>query len=198
MCRVILMMLLVAVGTTVSWSGEVEDGVAAHERKDYKTALNMFRSAAQKGNADAQNNLGVMYSHGNGVPQDYAASAKWHRLAAQQGNANAQYNLGMMYNMGQGVPQNEAEALKWFRLAAQQGVASAQFSLGLMYARGRGVPLDRVSAYMWFILAVDSGSVDAIKARDTAAPFLSLIQRGVARVGADNCKANNFKVKGCD
>lgn len=129
---------------------------------------------------------------------DYKKALKIFRSAAQQGDASAQYNLGVLYNMGQGIPRDKAEALKWFRLAAQQGIAPAQFSLGLMYAKGGGVPLDRVRAYMWFILAVDSGSVDAIKARDTAAPFLSPIQRGVARLVADNCKTSKFKDKGCD
>jgi TPR repeat protein len=41
-----------------------------------------------------QNNLGVMYYGGEGVPQDYAEAVKWYRKAADQGYAPAQAGLG--------------------------------------------------------------------------------------------------------
>jgi TPR repeat protein len=44
-------------------------------------------------NADAQNNLGVMYFNGDGVPKNYKTAAKWWKLAAEQGDNNAQNNL---------------------------------------------------------------------------------------------------------
>ena len=59
--------------------------------------MKWYRLAAEQGYADAQNNLGVMYRKGQGVPQDDKTAVKWYRLAAEQGNADAQYNLGLMY-----------------------------------------------------------------------------------------------------
>ncbi len=50
--------------------------------------------AADQGDADAQLNLGFMYDHGEGVPQNYAEAVRWYRMAADQGNAIAQHNLG--------------------------------------------------------------------------------------------------------
>ena len=38
--------------------------------KDYKVALKWFRSLAEQGDASAQNNLGVMYREGRGVPKN--------------------------------------------------------------------------------------------------------------------------------
>ena len=102
-------------------AGPVEDAIAAQGRGDYATALRLFRPLADQGDALAQYNLGVMYSNGQGVPQNYAEAMKWYRLAANQGDADAQYNLGVMYDNGQGVPQDYAEAVKWYRLAADQG-----------------------------------------------------------------------------
>jgi TPR repeat protein len=64
----------------------------------------MSRSSAEKGDAKAQFNLGKIYFHGQGVPQDYAEAVRWYRKAADQGYANAQYALGFMYHKGQGVP----------------------------------------------------------------------------------------------
>jgi TPR repeat protein len=72
-----------------------------------------YRLAAAQGDADAQNNLGVMSANGQGVLQDYAEAMKWCSLAAVQGNARAQLNLGNMYDNGRGVPQDYAEAVKW-------------------------------------------------------------------------------------
>ncbi len=138
--------------TAPAWAG-FDVGVAAYDRGDYATALREWRPLAEQGDAEAQNSLGYMYSHGEGVTQDHAEAAKWYRKAAEQGLALAQYNLGLAYDNGQGIPQDYAEAVKWFRRAAEQGLALAQYNLGVMYYEGRGVPQDYVQAHMWSNLA---------------------------------------------
>jgi len=95
-------------------------GVAAYKRGDYATALREWRPLAKQGNADAQYNLGNMYSEGKGVPQDYPRAVGLWRKAAEQGYADAQYNLGFMYSMGRGVPQDRVQAHMWFKLAASR------------------------------------------------------------------------------
>ena len=75
----------------------VSEGIAAYERGDYAMALREFRPLAEQGYAGAQNNLGLMYARGRGVPQDYAAAVKWYRKAAEQGYVEAQHNLGFNY-----------------------------------------------------------------------------------------------------
>ena len=102
-------------------AGPFEDGVAAYERQDYATALRLWRPLADQGDARAQNNLGVMYSNGQGVPQDYAEAVRWYRKAADQGFARAQNNLGVMYSNGRGVPQDYVQAHMWLNLAATKG-----------------------------------------------------------------------------
>ena len=63
-------LVLVAIaGAAVA--GPMEDGEAARDRKDYATALRLFRSLAEQGDATAQEHLGVMYENGQGVPEDY-------------------------------------------------------------------------------------------------------------------------------
>ncbi len=53
---------------------------------DYPTEL---RIKAEQGDAEAQFNLGVLYS-GQGVPQTYAEAEKWcRRMAAVHGDAGA-------------------------------------------------------------------------------------------------------------
>lgn len=126
------------------------------------------RDAAEKGDPEAQFDLGRKYAEGKEVPLDYVESVKWYRKAADQGHAIAQYGLGLAYYNAKGVPQDYVEALNWFRKAADQGVALAQSNLGVMYARGEGVPKDDVEAYAWYNLAAVSNET-ARKNRDNAA-----------------------------
>ena len=75
--------------------------------------LGATRIKAEQGHATAQNNLGVMYTKGSGVPQNDQEAIRWYRKAADQGYVIAQYNLGWMYDNGRGVPQNDQEAIRW-------------------------------------------------------------------------------------
>ena len=109
----------------------------------------------------AQNRIGIMYSHGKGVPQDYAEAVMWYRKAAEQGYAKAQWNLGYMYQYGQGVQQDYAEAVRWYRKAAEQGYSRAQTNLGVMYYNGKGVPQDYAEAVKWYLKAAEQGNVNA-------------------------------------
>ena len=77
----------------------------------------------------AENNIGDMYFHGEGVEKNYNEAFKWFRKSAEQGNAIGQYNLGRMYNNGEGVKQDKKEAIKWFRKSAEQGNEKAKEAL---------------------------------------------------------------------
>jgi FOG: TPR repeat, SEL1 subfamily len=108
----------------------------AYDAGDYETALKEFRKLAEKGDAEAQNNLGVMYAKGEGVTQNNKEAAKWYHLAAEQGHASAQYNLGVMCYTTKyhgTTIRDKKEGAKWYHLAAEQGHAGAQYRLGLMY-----------------------------------------------------------------
>ena len=100
-----------------------------------------FKDAAEKGDAAAQYNLGLMYDQGEGVQQDYDSARAWFEKAAEQGLAAAQYNLGVMYLQGEGVQQDYDSARAWFEKAAEQGLADAQYQLGVMYPQGEGVQM---------------------------------------------------------
>jgi TPR repeat protein len=55
-----------------------------------------YRLAAEQGDVDAQNNLGVMYVKGTGINQDYILARMWFNLAANNGDINAKENLDKM------------------------------------------------------------------------------------------------------
>lgn len=107
-----------------------------------KTKIQELRDKAEKGNAQAQFDLGWAYRQGNGVPQNDSEATKWYLKAADQGHRQAQYNLACSYNFGKGVNQDYAEAVKWYQKAANQGHGGATNWLGVFYEKGLGVKKD--------------------------------------------------------
>jgi len=103
--------------------GLIYDDGKGGVRQDPTVASVWYRKAAEQGNAQAQNNLGVTCKKALGPnPVAYAEAMKWFRKAADQGNSDGQFNLGVMYHDGKGgIPQDYAEAMKWYRKAADQG-----------------------------------------------------------------------------
>ena len=77
---------------------EYQDAVDAYNRKDYKTSYQLMIPLADKGFAQAQYNLGVMYEKGNGVKQNHRKAKKWFSLAADQDHAKAVEKLNSLSN----------------------------------------------------------------------------------------------------
>ena len=117
-------------------------------RKEFTTALQLFTDLANRGMAEAQINLGMMFESGQGVLQNFDEAIKWYQLAASQGLIKAQeklnllvskaaaaqvnFGLGVAFENGQGVPQDIMEAIRWYQLAADQGLIKAQEKLNLL------------------------------------------------------------------
>ena len=134
---------------TLSVTDAVTKARAAFGRRDFRQSMVWYREAADRGNTDAQVQVGFQYENALGVEQNYAEAAAWYRRAAEQGNAVAQSNLGTLYLNGHGVSRDYAEAIRWLRKSADQGYASAQANLGALYGNGNGAPRNYVIAIGW-------------------------------------------------
>ena len=124
-------------------------------------AENEYRKAAERGDAVAQFNLGMIYCIGNDAPQNYDEAVNWFRKAAEQGHAAAQCNLGWCCEYGNGTHQDFKEAVKWYRKAAQQNNAIAECNLGNCYYAGSGVPQNYFAALKWYREAAEQGDAVA-------------------------------------
>lgn len=71
-------------------------------------AFQWFTVAAERGHADAQNNLAIFYIRGMGVPKDFVAAYKWLALARAGGNRDAAANEDRLRKMLQ--PEELARA----------------------------------------------------------------------------------------
>ena len=162
--------ILVMLAGVPALAQDYNKGVAAFQAGDFETALKNWMPLAEKGDAEAQRNLGVMFQQGTGVLQSDTEAVKWYRRAAESGHGRAQQNLGVMYEEGAGVIQDFAEAAKWYRLSAAQGNLFAKLNLGVFFERGiPGAPRDLVRAHMWYNLAAAQGHTDAGQLRDDIA-----------------------------
>jgi len=72
---------------------EFNAGANLDAKGDYIEAMRWYRKAADKGDADAMFNIGVLYDNGEGVKQDYIEAMRWYRKAADKGDADAKAAL---------------------------------------------------------------------------------------------------------
>lgn len=80
-----------------------------------------WRALAQKGDAEAEYNLGECYLKGEGVKQDEREAANWYEKAANQGYPDAERAMGFVYRGGGARPMNKILSYMWFDLAAENG-----------------------------------------------------------------------------
>lgn len=129
-------------------AAEFNNGVCLLQKMEYSEAYDAFVSAAEKGLASAQCELGYMYAEGLGVSQDPGKSQHWYRMAANQGDGSALVSLGFMYYDGTAVPKDRSEAAKlWERALDIHPIprgwdvwhVDVEFLLGDMYLNGDGV-----------------------------------------------------------
>ena len=137
--------------------------------KWYRKAAEAYLRDAERGDAEAQLELGIMYETGQGVTKDPAEAEKWFRKAqesfhrdAEQGDPWKQMLLGVLYSMGKyGIEQNDAEVIKWVGMSATQGFMEAQELMGAFYFRGKHVEKDDAEAVRWYRKAEAQGSESA-------------------------------------
>ena len=168
----------------------------AYSRRDYDTALRLYRSAADEGSARALSEIAGMYLLGKGVPQNNYEAIKWYRLAAERGDAWAQQMMGGFFLAGELLPPNYEEAAKWFLLAAMQGEAASQYRLAQMYFDGMGVSQNFMQAYFWSSLAAGHTifpTTTWFEAKELRSKALRLLTP--AEIAEMQRKASEFKPK---
>jgi TPR repeat protein len=119
--------------------------------------MEKYRKAADAGDADAMNSIGLMYENGQGAPEDIQQAIVWYRKAAAGGNSNAELQLGFFYGTGRGVPQDYRQAMAWYRKSADKGNVVAMRNIGILYWDGTGVPMDHGLAVYWCRKAAEGG-----------------------------------------
>ena len=124
-------------------------------------AASILAQAAERGDAEAQNLLGVMYLNGLGVAQEPRRAAQLFSRAAEHGLKEGRYNLcNLLYN-GLGVAQDDVRAQEQLLASARAGHRPALRALGFLYhLAGRESHWQELSTRC-FRMAAEAGDVQA-------------------------------------
>jgi len=165
--------LALALAASAAFAG-VKEGVEAWQAGNFAAAVREWRPLADKGDADAQFNLGQAYKLGRGVPAaDLKVAQSWYEKAAQQGHAQAQANLGLiLFQNGE-----RQRAMPWIRKAAEMGDPRAQYVLGTALYNGDLIGKDWPRAYALMSLAADAGLPPAGTSLQKMDEYIPVAQR---------------------
>lgn len=122
--------------------------------------FNAMIALANKGDAEAQYHVGMMYNNGIGTQQDPRQAFEWFQKSTASNDPLGAYKLGCYYD-GQGagiVASDPDEALKHKLVAAKAGYALAQHDVAILYDK-RG---NSEEALKWWKMAGDQGFPGAL------------------------------------
>jgi TPR repeat protein len=130
-------------------------------------AVQWYRKSAEQADPTAENDLGIMYSLGEGIARSKEEAVKWYARAAKHGNSQAMFNVGASYYNGDGVDQDDVQAYVWFLLGQDAGnttadaaakrsattlsgeTADAYQRISEMYEKGDELPKDDAQVLRW-------------------------------------------------
>jgi TPR repeat protein len=108
---------------------DIEEARDAMEANQFNEAMQLLRPAANAGNADAEELIGILYAMGLGVDRDDRRAFEWYLRSAMKGHAGAQSGIGWYYEVGRGLPEIDlVRAYMWYTLSAIGGDPDALIS----------------------------------------------------------------------
>ena len=136
----------------------VKEAKAFYNRGEYDKAFQVFRDAAEKGDSEAQIQIGRCYEYGNGVKQDEAKAFEWYSKAVAQDYDEGWCCLASCYELGIGIKKDYLEGIRLYLVAAERGHPRAQNNLGSCFEHGNGVTKDIDIAIRWYHHAAIGGN----------------------------------------
>ncbi|MFP6748169.1 MAG: tetratricopeptide repeat protein [Alphaproteobacteria bacterium] len=153
----------------------------------------LVRARAERGNLDAQHELGALLATGRGADRNHAEAAQWLIRAAVRGHDSAQYWLGNLYMRGAGLPRDFNRMAMWWRKAASQGNVSARYALAVAYRDGRTLNRNPALSHAWFAMAANKTVAAGLHRGGAVAKKRMKIRRlTAAQVAREEAKARRF------
>jgi TPR repeat protein len=98
-------------------------------------SLSNIKAQAERGDANAEFELGAKYASGEDVKQSYPQAVKWFTKAADQGHVLAAATLGAFYWAGRGLPQDYVSAYMWSAIAKEGGDEASKYRVAILGSR---------------------------------------------------------------
>lgn len=132
----LLVIAAVALLRGPAMAGEIDDAILAMRAGNFAEAYCILKPHAQRGDAEAQYNIGWMYLNGYGLAMNDSLALEWWQRASDQGHTDARFSIAMLYSFGDGqVTKNMDRAIDYYLLAAQDGHEDANMIIRSMLSR---------------------------------------------------------------
>lgn len=130
---------------------------------DKKKAFELCSKAAELGDIDALNDMGIWYENGyDTIKKNYAEALKWYLKAAEAGNSLGWLNAGYAYTNGRGTKPDQDKAYECYKKSADMGNEGGICSVGWCYREGTGVKKDLSKAFKYLCTAALLGDAEAM------------------------------------
>lgn len=129
---------------TVSFAADLPKGKAMRE----KFILDFYKRAADRGDADALNDIGTSYAEGyGGLETDFDSAVEYYVRAIDAGSLHAFDNLGTHYETGMGGKYPDrvdySKALYYYRKGARERCPKCAYNLAAAHEEGMSGTLPR-------------------------------------------------------
>ncbi|MBN6075139.1 sel1 repeat family protein [Aggregatibacter actinomycetemcomitans] len=132
-----------------------------YQSDDVRSAFNVMRILALRGDSNAQLDLGRLYFGGDGVEKNYEKAYWWFSEAAEKGSVKALTNLGILYTGGYGVKKNLEYGINLLEQAAEVSDSQAILILGMLYYNENKIK-NFNKAFQWLERSARQGNEEAI------------------------------------
>lgn len=137
-------------------------GSMAARESDFANARELFSAAAEKGDATAMYNLGVLFLQGSGVSKDARVAKLWFAKAAGKDDPDAILALASLLSASKDAPADQLEAVKWFKKLTAEDNVTALYNLGCLYLNGSDAVRNSDEAVRCFRKAADKKDPDGL------------------------------------
>jgi TPR repeat protein len=149
------------------YAGTLEEGYQAVRNGNPQQGRAILQPLADKGNADAQYAVAVLYREGWGVEKNMETAAGYYQKSAEQDHRDAMFEVGWLYQAGQGgLTKDYEQSAKWYQKAAEKGHPAAMYGIASLYYNGMGVKMDMATAMSWYQKSAAAGFPPAQKFLD--------------------------------
>jgi len=130
-----------------------------NQEKDVKKAIYWYNKAIDNNNGLAENNMGSLYAHGNGVKQDYKKAYEYYESAMKKNIPESINSIGFMYFNGFYFRQDYKKACEYYKKSADLGYYPAQSNLANCYSNGWNGPVNQDKFFEYSLKAAQQGSI---------------------------------------
>lgn len=142
------------------YAGDVQNGEAALNNKQYAEAINYFTSACDAGEAEGCTNLANQYVNFVYLPYDAAKANQLYVKACELKSATGCYMLGTSYNVGMfGVKKDSKKAEEFYNQSCQLGSGAGCFQVGAFF----DIAKNHKKAIQFYTLSCSLGNAEGCK-----------------------------------